>query len=60
MELVLFIGPMEENILALGKMENSMEEENTSSFLDKKNLENGFKEKELSGLMNLQTEKATD
>jgi hypothetical protein len=45
-ELELFIGPMVENMPALGRTASSMEEDSTIWYQDKSAWENGFKERE--------------
>ena len=44
------IGLMEENIKALGKMENSMEEDSTFCRMDNLKLANGQMERKVNGL----------
>ena len=46
MALVLSIGQMGANIMVLGKMGSSMVEESTTWCQDKRELENGLKERE--------------
>ena len=46
MALVLSIGQMDANIMVLGKMGSSMVEESTTWCQDKRELENGLKERE--------------
>ncbi len=42
-------GLMEENILEIGKMVNNMEEDSIIFNMDKKKLDNGYKERKLNG-----------
>ncbi len=53
MDLELFVGLMEENILEIGKMVDSMEWDNTICKMTLRSVVNGSKEKEFDGLIKI-------
>jgi len=53
MDMVHFIGLMEENIKVLGKMENNMEKDNIIYLMVNLKLENGLMVKKVNGLLKL-------
>ena len=54
MAMVFSNGQMAENIKEIGRMENSMEKESTLDLMDKREKENGKKERESSGLKRME------